>query len=373
VPFKRVSQVLLVFIFIQTSIQFADAGQISSARPELVVYAYDSFVAPGGLGAQIIPLFEEKYKCRVRTLNSGDGAQLLTRLELDAKRGKPTAQIVVGIDQQIWKSVQQWVEPWGDWTPVGYQNLIKIADTPGRGFLPYDYGVFALMMDRLQMEDLKIQIPPSRVLSIQELLSPRWKRNIILEDPRTSTPGLAFLIYSARVLENEVWGFWEKFRGQWLTLTPGWNAAYGLFLNKEAPLVWSYMTSQAYHQEKQESGEKGETAVKRKEIGLNSRYQAILFQEGQPYQVEGVALVKGAFQTQESRLLARKFLEFLISIEVQKMIPKKTWMMPVLRGVELPESFRDLPRPKKWIGTQIDPTEMKKLLSRWKEIVGRSF
>jgi thiamine transport system substrate-binding protein len=155
-----------------------------------------------------------------------------------------------------------------------------------------------------------------------------------------------------------------------LTLTPGWNAAYGLFLKKEAPFVWSYLTSQAYHSEmareiaRETDGKTGKPLP---------RYQAVLFKEGQPFQVEGAALIKGDAHSKESQILARKFLEFLISPEVQKMVPKKAWMMPVLKGIEVPDSFRDLPLPLRLVQTQTDPTEMTKLLSRWKEIVGRSF
>lgn len=368
---ERVVSYLLIVIanlVVQLALQspgFAFAAAVS-VTPELVLYANDSFVAPRSLGALIIPIFEKKLGCRVRALASGDGAQLLTRIELDAQRGKSTAQLVVGIDERSWEKAKQWVEPWGDWTPAGYQNLVETSLTLGRGFLPYDYGVFALMMDRQLMAELKLQVPTEGLLSFQELLAPQWRRNIILEDPRTSGPGLAFFLFSLQALktkregQEDAWVFWEKFRGQWLTLTPGWSAAYGLFLKKEAPLVWSYITSQAYHQEMADSGKP-------------LRYQAVLFREGQPFQIEGAALMKSGSHSKESKILARKFLEFLISPEVQKMVPKHAWMMPVLKGVELPESYRNLPRPLKLVQTQTDPTEMTKLLSRWKDIVGRSF
>jgi thiamine transport system substrate-binding protein len=336
-----------------------------SSTPELVIYAYDSFLAPGGLGPKIIPLFEKKWSCRVKALASGDGTQLLARIKLDQERGKPTAHVVVGIDQQNWPLLQPWTESWGDWVPLGGKNLIHLDSIPKSGFLPYDYGVFSLMMDLSQLDALKIPVPEGGKISFQELLDSRWKRNILLEDPRTSTPGMAFLLYSVRLLSSslasqdqnaEVWKFWDGFRGQWLTLTPGWSAAYSLFLKKEAPLVWTYLTSQAYHIEK-----------------AQPRYQALLFKEGQPFQVEGAALVRGSMtESPETRALARKFLEFLISAEVQALIPQSAWMMPVLKGTPLPMSFRSLPQPTGLVGTQTDSALMTKLLSRWREIVGRS-
>jgi thiamine transport system substrate-binding protein len=322
--------------------------------PELVIYTYDSFVAPEGLGPAIFPIFEKQNRCRVRALASGDGAQILTRLELDARRGKPTAQLVVGIDQPLWERAKPWLESWGNWSPNGYSRLsseLKIE----QGFLPYDYGVLALMADQDVLRELGLKAP----VSLSDLLNSEWKRNIILQDPRTSTPGLAFLLFTRSVFGNSVWDFWKKFRSQWLTLTPGWDKSYGLFLKKEAPLVWSYLTSQAYHEE---HGDKNDS---------KRRYSAVIFQEGQPVQIEGAAWVKGGIRSSQERDLAKKFLEFLITPEVQKLIPQKTWMMPVQKNVVLPKSFKNLPKPVKWISTFAQSKDIEESLSQWSRIVGR--
>lgn len=262
--------------------------------PQLIIYTYDSFLSPGGLGPTIFPLFEKKHQCHIRALSVGDAGSILTRLILDERRGKPTAQLAVGIDQNVWEEGRERFESWDRWLPQGYSQLKKDFQI-GSGFLPYDYGIFALMADRQNFESL----------SLQDLIQPKWKRNIILEDPRVSTPGLAFLLYTQAVLGSSVWLFWKELKKQWLTLTPGWDTAYGLFLKEEAPLVWSYTTSQAYHEE---HGDRPDS---------KRRYRAILFQEGQPYQVEGAALVKGNFKSEQEKELAREFLEFLISPEVQ--------------------------------------------------------
>ena len=64
----------------------ATAASSESKLPELVLYTYDSFLAQRGLGPEVLPLFEAQCGCRVRALSSGDGGQLLTRLQLDAER-----------------------------------------------------------------------------------------------------------------------------------------------------------------------------------------------------------------------------------------------------------------------------------------------
>lgn len=313
------------------------------------MYTYDSMVAEGGLGEVLFPLFEKKCGCKVRALASGDAGQLLARLQIDAERGKPKAHVVLGIDQHLWPRARNWLESWKDWKPKGYDGLpadLKV----GEGFLPFDYGVFAFMMDTRRLQALKAKPPKS----LKALLSPTFKRNIILQDPRTSTPGMAFLLYTSEVLGDEAWSFWERMRGQWLTLAPGWDSAYGLFLKGEAPLVWSYTTSQAYHREKGD---------------VKGRYQALLFDEGHPVQIEGAALVKGSLRTAEERKRAREFLEFLLSSEVQDAIPKRNWMLPVVKSARLPESFKNLPEPEKLHRIESSEKETARRLQRWSQVV----
>src|SRR4029079_6998597 len=93
---------------------------VEAFTPELVIYTYDSFMAPGGLGPEIVPAFEKKWNCKVRLLPSGNGGQLLNRLQLDAERGKPTAQLVVGIDLAQFEQAKPWLESLEGWAPRGY-------------------------------------------------------------------------------------------------------------------------------------------------------------------------------------------------------------------------------------------------------------
>lgn len=327
----------------------ASAGS-GATPPTLVIATYDSFVAKHSLGAEIFPLFEKKCGCRIKTLASGDGAQLLSRLALDAERGKPTAQIVLGLDPATWERAKPYLEEWGAWAPRGLGHVVAQARV-GAGFLPFDYGVLAFMSDAEALKAAHLEAPRR----LADLLKPEWRRNVILEDPRTSTPGLGFMFYGDAVGGP---GFWGKFRTQWLTLAPGWDGAYGLFLKKQAPLVWSYTTSQAYHEEHGDSGK---------------RYRALVFEEGNPIQVEGAALVKGAFEgpSADLRRIARDFLEFLISPEVQKLVPLGNWMLPVMPGTRLPASFKSLPSPLRIVATPASAQETEKALARWKSEIGQ--
>jgi thiamine transport system substrate-binding protein len=316
-------------------------GSAQAAETPLRVSAYDTLLAKGGWLADVIPLFEKRCGCKVRASSVGDGGQLVGRLKLDASRGKSSTDVVVGLDQHVWERARPWTEGWGEWRPAGFGEIAEELRV-GDGFLPFDYGAFALMADGAALKKAGL-VAPSR---LADLLDPKFKRNIILQDPRASTPGLAWVLYVERALGDGADEFWKKFRGQWLTLAAGWDAAYGLFLKGEAPLVWSYVTSQAYHRE---HGDK------------EGRYRAVLFDEGQPIQVEGAALVKA----KQRHPRAREFLEFLISAEAQRLVPLRNWMLPARRDVPLPESFRTLPKPSKLIRIDAGATEVETLLERW--------
>ena len=139
--------------------------------------------------------------------------------------------------------------------------------------MPYDFGALTFLADSQELARAKLSLPKS----LQDLLQPEWNKNFVLEDPRTSSPGLQLLLFSEKALGAGFGPYWKALRGQWLAMPPSWSAAYGLFVQGKAPLVWSYVTSEAYHREH------GST-----------RYRAVLL-EGRPaVQIEGALVVRGA-------------------------------------------------------------------------------
>ena len=319
-------------------------------QDEIVIYTYDSFVAKGGLGPEIFPLFEQKYGIKIHAIASGDGGQLISRLQLDFERKKPVADVVLGIDQHLLEKAAPYLEHQWDrgWIPKNLDKIVDDAKFKATGFVPYDYGIFAFIADTDALAKHGLSIPTR----LSDLEASVWKRNLILEDPRTSTPGLAFLLYTQELHGDDTVAFWKKFHSQWLTLTPGWDQAYGLFLKGEAPLVWSYTTSQAYHREH------GDT---------KGRYRALIFEEGNPIQVEGAAIVRGLSLHDQRN--AQLFLEFMLSSEVQKLIPQKNWMFPVVKDTKLPPSFEELPRPKKVFQIRSSAKQVSDALKMWSRAV----
>ena len=60
---------------------------------------------------------------------------------------------------------------------------------------------------------------------------------IVIQDPRTATPGLGLLLWVKSVYGKDAKGAWEKLSDKGITTTKGWWDAYSLFLNGEADMV----------------------------------------------------------------------------------------------------------------------------------------
>ena len=287
-----------------------------AADKTLTVYTYESFISEWGPGPKVKEAFEKTCDCTVDFVGVADGVALLTRLKLEGAGTK--ADLVLGLDTNLVAEAKQT----GLFEPHGID--VSAVKVPGGFsddvFVPYDYGHFAVIYDSETMKT-----PPT---SLKDLVEGDPKDKIVIEDPRTSTPGLGLLLWVKSVYGDEADEAWAKLKGRVLTVTPGWSEAYGLFTKGEAPMVLSYTTSPAYHM-----------------VAENTeRYQAAAFSEGHYIQIEVAGLLKGAPQKD----LARQFLSFMITPGFQDTIPTNNWMMPAAATSEpLPEAFGKLVSPEK--------------------------
>lgn len=322
------------------------APQAAPAREEeqeLVVYTYDSFVSEWGTGPRVVPLFEKLHGVKVRLVSAGDAGQVLNRAILEKDR--PQADVLLGLDNNLLARARDEgvLQPYR--SPALERVPAERVFDPDHLVTPFDYGYFAFIHDTQALPD-----PPA---SLEELTDPRLRGRIILEDPRTSSPGLGFLLWTIAVYGDGWQDYWRRLLPNVLTIAEGWDTAYGLFTSGEAPLVLSYTTSPAYHVESEKT----------------TRFRSLLFPEGHYLQVEGLGVVKGAPHPE----LARRFVDFALSEEFQREIPLTNWMYPVLPDLPLPESYSWAPRPQKSLS--LDPAligrEQQGWLDAWARLAAR--
>lgn len=284
----------------------------AAAAGSLTVYTYESFTADWGPGPVVKKAFEAECACALTFVTAADGVALLNRVRLEGAR--TAADVVLGLDTNLTAEAART----GLFVPHGVDDA-KLAVPGGwtdKTFLPFDFGYFAIVYD-----SRKVAAPPS---SLKQLVDGDPAQKLVIEDPRTSTPGLGLVLWVKAVYGDGAAEAWKKLKARVLTVTPGWSEAYGLFTAGEAPMVLSYTTSPAYHllQEK------------------TDRYKAANFSEGQYLQVEVAGMTaKGA-----GNPLARQFLRFMTGPAFQDAIPETNWMYPAAAGARpLDPAFGALP------------------------------
>ena len=291
---------------------FALVASMATAQDSvLTVYTYDSFTSDWGPGPVIEDAFEATCDCDLRFIGAGDGAALLSRLRLEGERTE--ADVVLGLDTNLIAQArasgliaEHGIAPEGLTMPISW-------DDPH--FLPYDWGYFAFV------HGTDLENPPA---GFRDLAASGLR--IVIQDPRSSTPGLGLLMWVKSAYGDEAGAIWEGLADNIVTVTPGWSEAYGLYLDGEADMVLSYTTSPAYHLIAED----------------DSSHTAAAFNEGHYMQVE----VAGIVNTTSEMDLARQFMAFMLTPAFQEAIPTTNWMYPAaLPASDLPDGFDTLVMP----------------------------
>ena len=278
--------------------------------PVLSVYTYDGFNSDWGPGPQIEAAFEEVCACDLQFVGAGDGAAVLSRLRLEG--AGTDADVVLGLDTNLMGAAADTGLFAATSVEADYDLPVAWDDAT---FVPFDWGYFAFVAGT------DVAAPAN----FRELADSDLK--IVIQDPRSSTPGLGLVTWVAAVYGDEAGALWGDLADNIVTVTPGWSEAYGLFLEGEADAVLSYTTSPAYHLIAEEDASK----------------TAWAFDEGHYMQVE----VAAKLASTDVPELADAFLQFLVTDAAQSVLPTTNWMYPaVLPEAGLPTGFETLIQPE---------------------------
>ena len=297
----------------------------SALRAEkLTVYTYDSFVSEWGPGPIVEKVFEDKHEIDLQFVAVDSAATLLNKIILEGEDTK--ADIVLGLDMNLFNAAEN-----SDlFIPHNIKNINNKLTIPinwnSEIFVPYNYGYFAFVYN-----NKKLKNPPH---SMEELINDT-KARIVIQDPRTSTPGLGLLTWMKALYGDNAQNKWSQLNRKIIAVTKGWtDAYYNFFMAGEADIVLSYSTSPAAH------------------IMFEENYDisASAFKEGNYISVE----FAGILNSSNNKKIANQFLEFMVSDDFQKVIPSTNIMYPVT-GVDLPEAFNKLEVPNV---LQLDPKDI---------------
>ena len=304
----------------------------SSLRAEkLTIYTYDSFVSEWGPGPIVEKIFEDKYEIDLQFVAVDSAATLLNKIILEGENTK--ADLVLGLDMNLFNAAEK-SELFVSHNMKNINNKLTLPlNWESDIFVPYNYGYFAFVYNNKTLKN-----PP---LSMEDLIN-KTDARIVIQDPRTSTPGLGLLTWMKALYGDSAQNKWSQLNKKIISVTKGWtDAYYNFFMAGEADIVLSYSTSPAAH------------------IMFEENYDisASTFKEGNYISVE----FAGILNSSKNKQMANKFLDFMISDDFQKVIPGTNIMYPVT-DVEMPEAFNKLEIPKL---LQLDPKDINDNKDAW--------
>ncbi len=288
----------------------------------LVLVTHDSFV----VSSAVISGFETLTGAKVQILASGDAGAALNKSILAA--GSPLGDIHFGIDNAFLSRALE-SNIFETYAPKGLELIpADLKLDPENRLIPIDYGYVNINYDKAALAAAGLQ-PPS---DLRDLTKPEWKGTLAVENPATSSPGLAFLLatidHFGETGEYSWREFWRDLRANEVQVSAGWeDAYYGQFTGGGSggsyPLVVSYATSPA-------------AAVIFSTTPLSDAPTGNLLPPGGAFrQIEFAGILKGARQPE----LARAWMDYMLSEPFQGDIGGQMFVYPVLPGANVPPEF----------------------------------
>lgn len=310
--------VLISLLMISACAPLKSAPGTPAEGPTLTVMAHDSLE----VSEQVVATFENEHGVDVQFLKSGDTGTALNQAILSKEN--PLADVFYGVDNTfLSRALAEAI-----FIPYDSPQLENISDDfkldPQNRALPVDYGDVCLNYDVAYFADRDLE-PPA---NLADLVEPRYRGMLAVQNPATSSPGLAFLLATIGYFgEDGYLSFWEDLVANDVLVVSDWETAYYAEFSIHGgtrPIVVSYGSSppaEVYFAE--EPPEEPPTGV--------------IHADGSCFrQIEFVGILSGTDQPE----LARAWVDFMLSRTFQEDMPLNMFVFPVNLDASLPEVFR---------------------------------
>jgi thiamine transport system substrate-binding protein len=291
-------------------------GGGGSTPDEVVLVTHDSFA----ISKDVKAAFERESGLTLRILQGGDANEMLNRALLTA--GDPQGDAIFGLDDSVLSRALD-----GDlleeYRSPELSTLEPDFSAPDPHVTPVDHGEVCLNVDRTWFASHRI--PPPRTLA--DLVLHRYRNLLVVENPATSSPGLAFMLATIATYGDRWEAYWRALRANGVLAVDGWEEAYTQQFSGASgspgkrPLVVSYASSPAA------------------EVIFASKPPAsaptAAVEDGCYRQVEYAGVLRGARNEQG----AKELIDFMLSRRFQADVPGSMFVYPVRVGVRLPEAF----------------------------------
>ena len=198
----------------------SDTGD-GSSRPEpdvtLRLLTHDSFA----VSDEVLTAFTDDTGIEVELLQGGDAGTVVNQAILT--KGNPQADVLFGIDSTfLSRALDE-----GLFVPHEAEGLDEVDDAflldDEHRVTPIDYGDVCLNYDKAWFAEAGLDVPDS----LDDLVDPAYRDLLVVENPATSSPGLAFLLATIAEYGEDGWqGWWAQLRDNGVEVTSGWEDAY---------------------------------------------------------------------------------------------------------------------------------------------------
>ncbi len=311
---------------ILTFIVLAACAPATPAGPRtLTVMTHDSFA----VSEDVVTAFESQNNADLVFLKLGDAGEATNKAVLAANA--PLADVFYGVDNTFLSRALD-----GDiFEPYDSPLLADIPDEfeldPQHRALPVDYGDVCLNYDIAYFEDHNLT-PPA---SLEDLLKPEYKSMLVVENPATSSPGLAFLLGTiGHFGAGGYLDYWQGLVANDVKVVNDWDTAFYTDFSRwggERPVVVSYASSPPVD-------------LIFAEEPMDAPVTAAVVSDGSCFrQIEFVGILKGT----KNRDLAEAWVDFMLSKTFQEDLPLQMFVFPVNPDAQLqPEFVNFLVEPK---------------------------
>ncbi|PXY26606.1 ABC transporter substrate-binding protein [Prauserella coralliicola] len=279
----------------------------------VTLVTHESWAAP----QEVLDAFERQSGIRIRVLKEGDAGELTNKLVLT--KANPIADVAYGVDSTFASRAlsenvfEPYTSPEADRGPQRYS-----VDSQHR-LSAVDVGDVCVNIDTGWFAERGLPEPAT----FDDLADPRYRDLLVVENPATSSPGLAFLLATVARYGEQGWTeYWQRLRDNGVQVVSGWTEAYtqefsGSSGQGPRPIVVSYASSPA--------AEIGDDGKPRTKALLDTCYR----------QVEYAGVLAGAKHPDK----AGKVVDFLLSQQFQTTVAENMYVYPAREGVALPSGW----------------------------------
>ena len=285
----------------------------------LTVMTHDSF----SVSEEVVQAFETANNVKLVFLPSGDAGAMLNKAILTKEA--PLADVLFGVDNTFLSRAIDADIFTAYESPALKDVPAEFQLDPSHRATPIDFGDVCINYDKKYFADNSLAVPQS----LAALTQPEYANLLVVQNPATSSTGLAFLLATiAQFGEDGYLDYWRALKANGVVVVDGWETAYYTNFSASSgkgpqPMAVSYGTSPA-------------AEVIFADPPVTEAPTASIVSAGSCFrQIEFAAILKGT----QNQVLAEKFIDFMLGVQFQQDMPLQMFVYPVNPNVTLPAAF----------------------------------